>query len=154
MEVTQRRPWPVSAGLSQNVLCCLCCLLTSNSSRHPSSPRLHFHGFKLSVSQDSLFYKVKSWDDFAPWPESQFLFADGHSDTFKSRLWNKHFHSDNVSWPMEKNESRVVNGSYSSSVTFLQRSEKSWNDLEELPNHLASLSPAAPTATGSSPAFQ
>lgn len=119
-----------------------------------SSPRLHFQGCKLSVSQDSLFYKVKSLDYFAPWPESQSLSADGHSDTFKSKLWNEHVHSNNVSWPMENNESRAVNGSYSSSVTFLQRSEKSWNDLEELGNHLASLSSAAPTATGSNPAFQ
>lgn len=97
-----------------------------------SSPRLHFHGCKISASQDSLFYKVKSLDYFAPWPESQSLSADGHSDTFKSKLWNEHFHSYNVSWPMENNESRAVNGSYSSSVMFLQRSENhemTWKNL-------------------------
>lgn len=113
-----------------------------------SSPRLHFQGCKLSVSQDSLFYKVKSLDYFAPWPESQSLSADGHSDTFKSKLWNEHVHSNNVSWPMENNESRAVNGSYSSSVTFLQRSENhemTWKNLgiiwllsaQQLPQPLA-----------------
>lgn len=90
---------------------------------HISWTVLHFHCCKLSVSSDTLFYKVKSWDYFVSWPESQSLFTDGHLDTFNFTLWSKHFCSDNVSWPMENNEYRAVNGSHSPSVKFLQRSE-------------------------------
>lgn len=127
-----------------------CCL------PHPSvhSPVLHLHRSKLSVSRDRLFHKVKSWDYFVSWPESQSLFTDGHSDTFNSQLWHELFHSDNVSWPTENNESRAVNGSYSPSVKFLRRvkiAEMTWENLGLI--WLLSGQPH-PTPSGSNPALQ